>query len=152
MPNVRLLPLQPAERVAELLATADIHLLPQNPGASDLVLPSKLAGMLASGRPVIAVCRAGTEIARMVTTGGLTVPPADAPALAAAVRRLADDAELRTALGRRARLFAVRNFERTTVLRRAFLAVGGEAAVPAHNTAGPAAVEAAANPAHDGVG
>ncbi len=49
--NVKFLPLQPLERLPELLATADIHLLPQRPEAADLVLPSKLTGMLASGRP-----------------------------------------------------------------------------------------------------
>ena len=56
LPNVRLLPLQPSERLSELLGMADIHLLPQSPDAADLVLPSKLSGMLASGRPVIATC------------------------------------------------------------------------------------------------
>jgi len=47
--NVRFMPLQPAARVSDLLAMADIHLLPQSPDAADLVLPSKLSGMLASG-------------------------------------------------------------------------------------------------------
>src|ERR1700722_18050409 len=56
LPNVRFLPLQPFENLVELLCMADIHLLPQSLGAADLVLPSKLSGMLASGRPVIATC------------------------------------------------------------------------------------------------
>ncbi len=48
--------LQPFERLSELLGMADIQLLPQSPEAEDLVLPSKLSGMLASGRPAIATC------------------------------------------------------------------------------------------------
>src|SRR5665213_1782612 len=67
LPNVRFLPLQPFERLGELLCFADIHLLPQSPGAADLVLPSKLSGMLASGRPIIATCRSGTELDAVVS-------------------------------------------------------------------------------------
>jgi colanic acid biosynthesis glycosyl transferase WcaI len=52
--NVRFIDLQPAERLPDLLATADIHLLPQRADAADLVMPSKLTGMLASARAVVA--------------------------------------------------------------------------------------------------
>ena len=54
LPNVRHLPLQPMERLNDWLNAADIHLLPQKAEAADLVLPSKLLGILASGRPVVA--------------------------------------------------------------------------------------------------
>jgi colanic acid biosynthesis glycosyl transferase WcaI len=114
--NVRLLPLQPSERLAELLATADIHLLPQSPDAADLVLPSKLSGMLVSGRPVIATCNPGTEISEIVAQCGLIVAPQDGAALARAICKLADDTELRLELGRRARQYAESNFERDAVL------------------------------------
>jgi colanic acid biosynthesis glycosyl transferase WcaI len=120
LPNVRLLPLQPAERLAELLGMADIHLLPQSSDAADLVLPSKLSGMLASGRPVIATCRPGTEISEIVSQCGLVVAPQDGAALALAVRRLADDTTMRLELGRRAREFAESNFERDAVLGTLF--------------------------------
>jgi colanic acid biosynthesis glycosyl transferase WcaI len=119
-PNVHLLPLQPLERLAELLGMADIHLLPQSPDAADLVLPSKLSGMLASGRPVIATCRPGTEIAEVVSRCGLVVAPQDGAALASAVCKLADDPSMRLDLGRRAREFAEANFDRDTVLEAAF--------------------------------
>jgi colanic acid biosynthesis glycosyl transferase WcaI len=120
MPNVRLLPLQPAERLGELLAMADIHVLPQSPGAADLVLPSKLSGMLASGRAVIATCRPGTEIEAVVAGCGVIVPPKDGAALADAITELADDPVTRLAMGRRARGVAEANFEREAVLRRVF--------------------------------
>ncbi|CAN0572321.1 unnamed protein product, partial [Laminaria digitata] len=63
----RLLPLQPEEKLPALLAMADIHLLPQRAEAADLVMPSKLGGMLSSGRPVVASAVAGTQIAETVT-------------------------------------------------------------------------------------
>lgn len=88
LPNVRMLPLQPYERLSELLGMADVHLLPQSPEAEDLVLPSKLSGMLASGRPIIATCRKNTEIGHVVSRCGSVCEPEDAPALAEALLEL----------------------------------------------------------------
>ncbi len=74
---------------------ADIHLLPQSPDAADLALPSKLSGMLASGRPVIATCRQGTEISEIVSKCGVVVAPENGAELARAIVRLADDPDAR---------------------------------------------------------
>jgi colanic acid biosynthesis glycosyl transferase WcaI len=120
LPNVRFIPLQPAGQVSDLLSMADIHLLPQSPDAADLVLPSKLGGMLASGRPVIATCRAGTEISEIVSQCGLVVAPENSVELARAIATLVDDPERRKSLGRRARIFAENNFERNAVLSTVF--------------------------------
>ena len=120
LPNVRFMPLQPSGRVSDLLAIADIHLLPQSPDAADLVLPSKLSGMLASARPVIATCRAGTEISEIVSQCGLVVAPENSTELAQAIIALADDPETRVLLGRRGRTFAENNFERDAVLSTMF--------------------------------
>ena len=49
---------------------ADIHLMPQQVGVADLVMPSKLTGMLASGAPVVATCAEGTELAEWFKTAG----------------------------------------------------------------------------------
>jgi colanic acid biosynthesis glycosyl transferase WcaI len=116
--NVRLLALQPTERLGELLGLADIHLLTQDPAAEDLVLPSKLNGMLASGRPVVATCAPGTELARVVTGRGLVVPPGDADALADAIAALATNADHRRELGISARAFAEEHLSRDRVLQR----------------------------------
>jgi colanic acid biosynthesis glycosyl transferase WcaI len=126
LPNVRFLPLQPVERLGELLCMADIHLLPQSTGAADLVLPSKLSGMLASGRPVIATCRKGTELDHVVSRCGLVVQPQDAPALARAICTLADDPKTRVELGRSARSYAEANFERDAILNRFFAQLDGD--------------------------
>ncbi|MPY70088.1 MAG: WcaI family glycosyltransferase [Alphaproteobacteria bacterium] len=114
----RLLPLQPEERLADLLASADIHLLPQRASAADLVMPSKLGGMLASGRPTVAGADPGTQIARTVEGCGLVVPPGDAGAMADAVFRLAREPALRHKLGMTARAAAEATYDRETVLGR----------------------------------
>jgi colanic acid biosynthesis glycosyl transferase WcaI len=116
--NVRMLPLQPAEQVNALLGMADIHLLPQNPGAADLVMPSKLTGMLASGRPVVTTAHAGTELARVVGSCGLVVEPGSTEHFADAIRQLVDNPAYRQQLGMAARHYAEQNLARTAVLHR----------------------------------
>lgn len=115
--NVRFLDLQPAKRLHELLNTADIHLLPQKAQLSDLVLPSKLAGMLASGRPIIAMADPGTSLALETEQAGLVVPPGDAQALASAIIALADDELSRRRFGAAARKLAKEHWDRTTIMR-----------------------------------
>lgn len=116
LPNLRLLPLQPVEQLGELLGLADLHLLPQSVQAEDLVLPSKLTNMLASGRPVVATCREATELADVVRHCGVVVPPGDEAALAQAVASLMNAPERRAALGRRAREHAQKRLDRDAVL------------------------------------
>jgi colanic acid biosynthesis glycosyl transferase WcaI len=115
--NVHFLDLQPPDRVSELLSTADIHLLPQRSEISDLVLPSKLAGMLASGRPVVAMAAPGSGIALEMENAGLVIPPGDAQALAAAVIMLAGDKAMRARLGAIARIRAEQKWDRVSILR-----------------------------------
>ena len=118
MPNVHFLPLQPFERLNDLLNLADIHLLPQRADAADLVMPSKLTGMLASGRPVVASAARDTQLAQVVDGRGIVVPPGDPSAFAWAIDQLANHAGLREKLGRSARAYAVSDLERNVVLRR----------------------------------
>jgi colanic acid biosynthesis glycosyl transferase WcaI len=113
-----LLPLQPLERLPDLLGLADIHLLPQSPEAEDLVLPSKLTGMVSSGRPIIATCNPHSEIASVVNQCGLVVPPEDANALAQAIVELADAPDQRRTLGVAARRYAEDQIGRDAVLAR----------------------------------
>lgn len=116
--NVTMIPLQRTDRLNDLLNAADIHLLPQRSEAADLVMPSKLIGILASGRPVIATAEVGTQLANVVEGSGLVVPSSDPRLLYAAARRLADDPELRARLGRSAREYAVKNLSKERVLRQ----------------------------------
>ena len=114
--NVRFIPLQPRERLNDLLNSADIHVLPQVPEVADAVLPSKLLGMLASGRPVVATVGQGSEVGRLVADCGALSPPADAKALADAIRQLAADPQERVRLGARARTHALESFRNEMIL------------------------------------
>jgi colanic acid biosynthesis glycosyl transferase WcaI len=116
MANVTLLPLQPVERMDDWLNLADVHLLPQKAGAADLVLPSKLLGILASGRPVVASSPAGSELGQLAEQAGLRVEPEDGAGFAAAVRRLVQAPALRAELGARARQLVEQRYGQEAVL------------------------------------
>lgn len=117
--NIRWLPLQPEAQLCDWLSFADLHLLPQRAGAADLVMPSKLTGMLASGRPVITTAGPGTQLAEVIRDRlGRVTPPDDVAAFASAIEELADDDALRASLGLQARSYAVENYDRCNVLGR----------------------------------
>jgi colanic acid biosynthesis glycosyl transferase WcaI len=122
--NVTVLPLQPFDRLNDLLNAADIHLLPQRAGAADLVMPSKLTGMLSSGRPVLATAEPDTQVGHVIGGGasqeacGLIVAAEEPEALHAAVKSLVNDSDLRRRLGGNARRFAVEHLGREQVLER----------------------------------
>lgn len=124
LPNVTLLPLQPIERLNQLLNLADIHLLPQRGDAADLVMPSKLTGMLSSGRPVVATAAPGTRLADVIhgpgpaSSLGLVVAPEVLSALHTAVAQLASSPSLRRQLGANARVYAVQHLGREQILHR----------------------------------
>lgn len=127
LPNLSWLPLQPYDRLNDLLGLADIHLLPQKATAADLVMPSKLPSMLASGRPVLATAEPGTEVARTVDGCGEVVPPATVSAFVAALERLAADPERRTRDGAAARERALALFSRQAILEHFEAALTGRA-------------------------
>jgi colanic acid biosynthesis glycosyl transferase WcaI len=114
--NVQFLPLQGEEDFGTLLCTADVHLLPQRAEAADLVLPSKLGGILASGKPAIVMTRPETGLAAEVGNGGLIIPPGDVGALTEAVRRLSTDPSLGRTLGKNARTIALARWDKATIL------------------------------------
>jgi colanic acid biosynthesis glycosyl transferase WcaI len=118
MANVKLLPLQPVDRLNDWLNLADVHLVPQKAGAADLVLPSKLLGILASGRPFVASSPVGSELGQLAELAGVRVEPEDGLAFAAALRRLLTDSSLRQQLGGQGRQLAERRYGREAVLER----------------------------------
>ena len=115
MNNVAFLPLQPSDRLPELLGTADIHLLPQRPEAGDLVLPSKLTGMLASGRPIVAMAEPGTALMAEVSDCGLAVS-ATAEAMTDGILHLMAIRDATVSLGAAARSRAVHHWRKSSVI------------------------------------
>ena len=116
--NLQLHDLQPAARMGAMLTMASVHLLPQIAGAADLVLPSKLTNMLASGRPVVATAEPGTGLYDEVDGCGAASPPGDAPALAAAIEALVDDPARRAVLGETATRRAAERWAKDAIIDR----------------------------------
>ncbi|MFT3805099.1 MAG: glycosyltransferase WbuB [Burkholderiaceae bacterium] len=150
LPNVRFLDLQPLESLNELLGIADIHLLPQRADVSDLVLPSKLTGMLASGKPIITTAPAGSTLARAVRRCGVVVDPDDDAAFARELRRLSGDRALMAKLGDQARVEAIQKLSQQAILSRFEFSLQG---LLARRTGSPgstiASVDAPAQARHD---
>jgi colanic acid biosynthesis glycosyl transferase WcaI len=118
MANIHWIPLQPFERLSELLSEADIHLLPQLVGAENLVMPSKLTGIFASGRPVVTTAEPGSALYQSVThaAAGIIVPHNDVEAFSLAIVELADKPALRYELGRSARKYAIEHMDINSIL------------------------------------
>jgi colanic acid biosynthesis glycosyl transferase WcaI len=120
LPRVHFLELQPAERLAELLSTADVHLLPQRADVDGFVMPSKLCGIFASARPVVVTARPTGELAQLVAEKGVVVPPGDDEAFSNAIVSLAADPVRRHVLGLSARAYAEGVLDIDAVLSHAF--------------------------------
>src|SRR5690606_17887987 len=107
LPNLRFVDMQPRERLPEVLAAADVHLVPLRRGLARSSVPSKLYSILAAGRPVLASVDPGTEVANTVerAAAGISVPPEDADAFCDALEQLLDDPDRRAEMGASGRRF-----------------------------------------------
>lgn len=114
--NIHFLDLQPIEKLNSLVNFANIHLLIQSAEVADLVMPSKLLAMFASGRPVIATAQPYTQVAKFVTGRGIVVTPGDVKALVDGILHLASHQEKCKQLGQAAREFAVKNWHQEKIL------------------------------------
>jgi len=101
MSNVLFVDPQPEERLPEVLAAADIHLVPLRSGLARSSVPSKTYSILAAGRPLVASVDTGSEVARVVESAGagVAVPPEDPEALTKALRGLLEEPERRREMG-----------------------------------------------------
>jgi colanic acid biosynthesis glycosyl transferase WcaI len=115
--NILWLPLQPIERLNELLNLAAIHLLRQSADAADLVMPSKLTGMLASAKPIIATAAPGTQVAKVVAEAGCVVRPGDVTAFVNTIKKLGEDEALRYRLGCAGRAWVENEWDKERVLK-----------------------------------
>lgn len=108
--NVLFLPFQPRSRLPEVLATADVSLVPLQHGIGAQSLPSKSFSILASGRPLIASVDAHSDMTTLVeqSGAGLRVPPEDPESLGEAILALRKDAALRERMGKSGRSYALR--------------------------------------------
>jgi putative colanic acid biosynthesis glycosyltransferase WcaI len=101
VPNLRFVGYQPAERLAEVLATGDVHVVPLRRGLGRVSVPSKTYSILAAGRPVVAAIDPDTEVPRILEASGagLVVPPDDEDAFVAAIGELVDEPDRASRMG-----------------------------------------------------
>ncbi|MFD2134677.1 glycosyltransferase [Novosphingobium resinovorum] len=116
--NIQFHDLQDRERLNELLGLATLHLMPQLAGAADLVLPSKLTNMLASGRPVVATAEPGTGLAEEIVDCGIITQPGSAKAFAEGIESLLDNPVLAAHYGENGRQRAEKRWAKDQILAR----------------------------------
>jgi colanic acid biosynthesis glycosyl transferase WcaI len=103
--NVRFLPYQPKEALIDSFATADCFVVSLKRGISGFIVPSKLYGILAAGRPYVAAVEEDSEAVLIAAEQGCGLPavPGDPDSLAAQIRTLHADRDLTRRMGERAR-------------------------------------------------
>ena len=114
--NVAFHPLQPYEKLSALLATADVHLVLQRKSASDLVLPSKLTGILAAGGRAVVSAVPGTTLYDVVAKHqmGILIEPESLEALTTGIEQALTDT--RVPYRQNARQYAEQYLSKETVL------------------------------------
>ncbi|MEX1217854.1 MAG: glycosyltransferase family 4 protein [Acidimicrobiales bacterium] len=107
LPNLQFIEMQPIERLPEVLAAGDVHVVPLRAGLARSSVPSKLYSILAAGRPIVASVDAGTEVERTIERAGagLTVPPGNSQAFIGALEQVLDNAARAEQMGANGRLF-----------------------------------------------
>jgi glycosyltransferase involved in cell wall biosynthesis len=118
--RVLFLPYQPREVLTESLGSAHVHYIGLAKGLSGFVVPSRLYGVLAAGRPVIVAADPDSETARLVSEAecGVVVPPDRPDLIAAAIRDAHDGRFDLDELGRRGREYVEREADRPVALAR----------------------------------
>jgi colanic acid biosynthesis glycosyl transferase WcaI len=103
--NVVLKPYQPRSRLGTLISLGDVHLVLMVPGFEGVILPSKLYGILAAGRPAIFVGPEKSEIARIIKEDncGIVVPNGNSEGLVRVIAEIRQDPALGLSLGHRGR-------------------------------------------------
>ena len=113
IPNVRFLPFFPGNKIPSVLAAADAHIITVKRGLEGVVVPSKLYGIMAAGKPVVAVAPPECDCVSLGEKGGFAISadPDKATEFAVAVREISRDARKLRAMGEAA-LAAAPAYER----------------------------------------
>jgi colanic acid biosynthesis glycosyl transferase WcaI len=118
--RLKLLPLQPAEQLPDVLGTADVLVAIIEADAAIFAVPSKVLSYMCAGRPILLAAPKANLAARTVerAQAGIVVDPSDGPGFLAAARRLFSDKSLRTKHGANGRCFAERTFDMDGITTR----------------------------------
>ncbi len=118
--NVEFIDRLSPDSMSEVLAGGNLHLIPLAAGAAGCLVPSKVYGILAAGRPYVAMMEREAEVAGMATEFevGFVVAPGDAAGLARTISEGMEDPLLLEEMGHRARILAEEAYDRRLVTRR----------------------------------
>lgn len=117
--NVRFLPFFPASKIPSVLGAPDAHVITVRRGLEGVVVPSKMYGILAAGKPIVAVAGKETDAASLGAKFGFAVSadPDSPEAVASAIRSLARDCVNVRSMGRAARA-AAPDYDRVKELQK----------------------------------
>lgn len=137
--NVKFLPYQPRETLAESLSAADLHLVTLEPAFDGLMIPSKIYGAMAANRPLLFVGSETNDIAKLIRENacGATVVVDDAPLLASTIRSLAAERGETRAMGTRGGAHFRACFDRPIVVEQfaqLLEHIAGEKGIRGHRT------------------
>jgi colanic acid biosynthesis glycosyl transferase WcaI len=125
IPNVRFLPFFPASKIPSVLAAPDAHVITVKRGLEGVVVPSKMYGILAAGKPIVAVAPAECDVVSIGGRKGFSVSadPDDPLQFAQQARELLLDRERSRRMGEAARSAAL-EFEQKRELQKLVTVVG----------------------------
>lgn len=134
LPNVRFLPFFPGDKISSVLAAADAHLITVKRGLEGVVVPSKMYGILAAGKPILAVAPRECDVVTIGESKGFCIAsdPDDPAALVDSVLRIARDPQLLGKMGLAASA-AAPEFARTKQLEKLVTILEDAAKLPALN-------------------
>lgn len=118
--NVRFMPYRPREQLEDSLAAADVHLVSLLPDLEGLIMPSKLYGILAAGRPLVFIGDSDGDTARVIRSAecGVTVGVKASGDFVAALRRLQGNPDACASMGARAREAFVNQYSMKKAVER----------------------------------
>ena len=120
-PKPRLLPFQPFESMPDVLASGDVLVVLLEASARAFSVPSKTLSYLCAGRPILGAVPAenlAAEIIEERAHAGWIVAPGDSSEMCRVARRLVESTSERMLMGKAARAYAERTFERRTIADR----------------------------------
>ena len=134
--NVKFLPFFPGSKIPSVLAASDAHLITVKRGLEGVVVPSKMYGILAAGKPVVAVAPLETDVASLAAKQGfgIATDPDNPQELVEQVRALATDGARLRRMGEAA-LAAAQGYDRVKELQK-FVEITGRVAAQAKNRGG----------------
>ena len=118
--RVRFLPYQPREKLGESLSAGDLHIVSMHPKITGCLCPSKLYGIMAAGRPILAISDPATELAQTVNEHllGWTCLPGQPVAIAHAVSEATHRDKRYDEAAKNARKVATEMFDRPVVIQQ----------------------------------